>query len=653
MDNLHNNISNDDNYINNIKIITKEVKDKIYNIQPSEIDNIKNIIALGDLHADLEILLDFLKHLNIISVNKVNNNDIDKSKNYYYYKYNNNDETELYFYNYLNNTNTLINNFNKELYNNNNTNNLIINERSYFNFDEKKINNDEFENYYHYYIIFDINKIKEYNNTLFVILGDITDSHYEIRDYNYKSMYINDIGCYQLLLFLKRLIKFNNENITNSLTDLRILFGNHEFYELFRTPKDFINEINKFIINNKINKEISDLITLINNNKFYETFKTPEDFINKINKFIINDNNKILFDNNKLNELYKSPKEDIINEINKIIINNNKRTELEEILFPDLQYTINGFIYTLDHNEFEEYDNIVKVNNVNQIDEEIINKLRNSNVKKILDKKFNRRRNIILNNLNNIDFIIMVNKKILLSHTFIFKDNIIALKKILSSKLDKKDNYYINDSHISEVELLNILSKYVLNKLNDNTFKLSNNDENTNFTKDIISHLFRLINGRNPIKYKNKNTKQTEIYPSSILCNSSNYDNINEHFHNLSCKDKVHIVGHMPQLNIIRKNYTSINDIDKVFKYNDNQTLHKPYYIYNVLRDEQNNQQLITSIPYDDFYLYYNDNHLSLSFNVDKDARKDNDHYYYLVINCENKKIKRQLVQFKEQDNYD
>ena len=113
MDNLHNNISNDDNYINNIKIITKEVKDKIYNIQPSEIDNIKNIIALGDLHADLEILLDFLKHLNIISVNKVNNNDIDKSKNYYYYKYNNNDETELYFYNYLNNTHTLINNFNK------------------------------------------------------------------------------------------------------------------------------------------------------------------------------------------------------------------------------------------------------------------------------------------------------------------------------------------------------------------------------------------------------------------------------------------------------------------------------------------------------------------------------------------------------------
>ena len=541
-------INDNEQYIKFINSYKTEISDLIENNFLGKIDNIEKIISLGDLHADLDILLLFLKQLNIITYEikeykQININD------YAYYKYHNN---TIQLYN--------DNNYNK--------NKLLINKRSYFNYQE---NLDIYNNNLCYEITFNIEQIKSFNKVLFVFLGDITDSHYEKHFMGYKNrrlMYINDIGCYQLLLYLKKL--FININETSKIS---ILFGNHEFYELFRVPNDFINVINKY-------------------------------------------NNNVSLSN------------------------------LEKLLFPNKGFAINGLTYTLDDKEYVEYTQMITENI------SFTPNFNNSRIKQILDLKFERRKNIILDNLKNIDFIIIVNNQILLSHTFIFKNPIIQLKKILS-KTNNNDNYYLeNTKQYDEVKLLNILSKYVLNKLKNNQIQINDNN-NDNDINSIIIHLFNILNGRNP-DTQIINDKKNK-YPSSILCNAENYNNWDEnHIKNTSCKNKVHIVGHMPQFDIIRnnKNYLENQNINQTFNYNIQQNyLFKPYFEYKNEFNDYKYIENIISIPYEDFYLYYNDNHLSLSFSDNpNDFEKNIDHYYYLELTFNNNNVYRKLVKFKNQD---
>lgn len=563
-------------YINKINRIKDEINDLLDN-NIGHINNINKIISLGDLHGDMEILLKFLKKIGLIDYKELDYKELDYNKidkYYYHYIYDNNNNCILYLYNEYNNTNNIIN-YDK-IYNYP----LYIKKCSYYNIDENEFNsNNDYNNYYK--IIFNINNLKEYKNTLFVLLGDITDSHYEKHDFNYKyrkSIYVNDIGCYQIVLFLKNLInKISNENNMN--TQLRILFGNHEFYELFRNADEFISAI-----------------------------------------------------------------EDLNND--------NKYEGLNNILFPNKEYTINGFVYTLDDEEYKEYQKyIIKDEKNNLIG--FKPEFKTSKIKNILNLKFKRRKNIILNNLKDIDFIIIVNNQILLSHTFLFKKYIIDLKKIIS-KTDDNDKYYLqNNTEIDEVILLNILSKYILHKLKNNQINKNEiNDDN-----NIIISLFNILNGRNPLPYKyidkQTNKKNNELYPNSILCNANNYNNINENFINTSCQNKIHIVGHMPQFNINRQKYINEDNIKNVPIYNDIEYLHKPYFTFNKNINQNTNKiNSITAIPYDKFYLYYNDNHLSLSFSDNKDDyEKDLDHYYYLELNIDNNNnITRRLIQFNNPD---
>ena len=560
-------VLNNQTYIDNLNNITNEIKDLLDNKENiGHINNIQKIITLGDLHADMEILLKFLSKIELITYQEITYNEFinyNNNNNYYYYKYDNNYKCNLY----LNNNNItyddIINNYP-----------LFINKRSYYNIDEDNIKYDRYDYNNLYKINFNIEKIKLYKNTVFVLLGDITDSHFEKHDFNYKSrqfMYVNDIGCYQIVLFLKHLIKKVSNNYNLNI-QLRILFGNHEFYELFRDSKEFIDAIKHF-----------------NNNKQY--------------------------------------------------------TGLYYTLFPNKEYTKNGFVYTLDDNEYNKYMEYVDKDN------NFINNFEESEIYKIIDLKFKRRKNIILDNLKDFDFIIIINNQILLSHTFLFKNFIIELKKIISNTKDNDDYYLHNNKDFDEVKLLNILSKYVLHKLKNNNH---NNNSNNNTYNKIVNNLFNILNSRNPNPYKyniyNEGKKQTikELYPESILCNADNYNNIDNNYVNNSCKNKIHIVGHMPQFKINRNNYTQEDNINNVPIYDNIEYLHKPYYIFDKnINKETKKINSITSIPYNEFYLYYNDNHLSLSFSDNKDDfEKDLDHYYYLEINIDNNNITRKLIQF-------
>lgn len=242
-------------------------------------NNITNIKVIGDIHGDLDILLNYLHHLRFINVFRDNATEEIKRNSIIYEDY-----AKNISFNYHNNKN------------------LLLYENIY---DTVNFTNN-------YYIVFNndiINSIQ--TNTAFIFLGDICDTHYTYNtiinpDINIQNtIFNNDIGCYQLLFILKTIIEENNTN------HLILLFGNHEFNSINDNPikDEYKNDLYKYIDYNRINlfkndprEEIKKWINSINdwyNNKLTDIHKndffsiysymfymiTPKDYVNISNNY--------------------------------------------------------------------------------------------------------------------------------------------------------------------------------------------------------------------------------------------------------------------------------------------------------------------------------------------------------------------------------
>ena len=201
----------------------------------NNINNIDKINIIGDIHGDINILLDYLKKQNILDYNYEYYKRLNRYNKYYYFIYDNTYQTYLLkIYNDKINENDK---FNYDIP-------LILNENTYNNLNDYILLNDEddeqTENDNNYIIVIKFNKeyINKLKNIAFIFLGDIADTHYVIDtlsiDYDklykknrFKCKYNNDVGCYHILFILKKL--FNTELLLNN-NKIILLYGNHELY---------------------------------------------------------------------------------------------------------------------------------------------------------------------------------------------------------------------------------------------------------------------------------------------------------------------------------------------------------------------------------------------------------------------------------------
>lgn len=496
---------------------------------------INNIKVIGDIHGDLDVLLLYLKKLNLINYNK----------------YKATFKRDVNFNNIMNNFNNIIKNINE----NNLTNlNLYINENSY-------INSIELNNNY-YDIEFNINEINNLNNTALVFLGDICDTHYYDM-YGYTnithnknglisfindSIYNNDYGCYQVLFILKKLIELKDNN------KLIILFGNHEF--------------NVFLDNN-----IS-LDDLIRDNK--------QNYARTWLYYII------------------SPKEILL------ILNHYWDNDT------DFQNFINepGFI-----NFINKYDELEKerIKYYNYLYYNLLN---------LYNEKKTKRKEIILNNINNFNYIVSFNK-ILISHNFLYQE---IINRIITNLINNK----VNISNKSIVDILESIFKYLLTKKDcklTTTYK-----DSINLINNLISH--RLGLGNN------------DFQKYGILCNFTIDENNNYIVHDNSCNDQIHIIGHIPQCrNKIQNKNNSIYDKTTSNKIDDKCNEYKENYSPKYMNFIQNNL-----LQYHNYYIYMIDYHLSDSFNYPNNENNkyhsDNNDKYYLNININEQNITKEFIKF-------
>lgn len=518
-------------------ILNHTINDLHYNI-----NNIKDIHIIGDIHGDITVLLDFLKKIDLVNWEYLKNiqpNDI-INQDYYYYKLENDTYKEnIIFlennsYNlYHHMANGQENKIDIKDIDKSKDFTLYIGLNSYYNIFQNNIiyngNNIEYNNNNMYKITFKLNNINKLNNSALVFLGDIVDTHYLNKDvldkyYNYNKinvyydmneetvketvkgavskelLYNNDVGCFHILFILKNIIEYNYDK-NNKLI---ILFGNHE--------------LNATVLNYLFKNESSYwyyAITAYEKEEFQLEFQTLYNIKNKI------------------------------------------------------------------------------------------------------------RKDYIIKNSSLFNIIISINKKILLSHNFIYQ---IPFNNLITVLKNKQINI---PDETKMINILEVIFRYVLHKINE-IDKYSKRN-----IPELIMTLYQLFNVLQP-KQKVRNLYGLpEIHTNPIICNNSlkELTELNEN----SCNYITHIVGHMTQKydTDYRDNLNKNKNISNVPK---NSFDYKPKY-----EDKQN-----ALMSYNDFYLYFMDYHLSASFyNLDEN---DNNKYYYLHIIIESDdKINREFIQFRKE----
>lgn len=283
-------------------------------------------------------------------------------------------------------------------------------------------------------------------------------------------------------------------------------------------------------------------------------------------------------------------------------INNNNRLIL---LYGNHEYnaTIDDDNYIYDKNK---YINDEKFRNV--IDAYIYYLISPIELKEILNNKVNiyvyynqkreMRKNYLLNNINNFNFIISINKKILISHNLIYQ-------KILNNLIKSLKLNNINDFVL--IQILESIFKYLLNTKRFHPNFINNNN-------DIYNKFTLLINDR----LNNNNL--------GINCSLNNDFN--------SCNNIIHIIGHIPQYNI---NYNLYNNYDNINIQLKNYDKYKASF-YNI--DDNKLYE------YNNYFIYFNDLHLSLSFDDNFDINK----YYFLNIKNINNNYVRKYIKFMDND---
>ena len=423
------------------------------------IQDIQKIYSIGDIHADILVLLNLFEHFNLIKYEIINSDNLPTNYNYYDIKSNNirnekNNEINL-------ETITENNNFILELRNRyylDNFNNRIrdINKVIKVNILKNNFNNIE-------------------NNSAFIFLGDICDAHYE-------RMPNNDISCLSLLFIFKKL--FDNLLKTRNI-HLKIIIGNHDL---------------NVILNDK------------NNN-----YKDIED-----------ENYKLYSDKFDLRHNFIMANIDLFNLL--VIINNNVLLS-HTIIF---KWHISEIMHILFDIPYKEVDTSKKSD--------------------MLDSSFGF-------DLDDDDD---------------FDDN----NKIDPfDRVDKVNTYKImNALNVSELDILNLICKYIIHKTNTcSTYYenfINNNKEN-----NILDIIKKLVFDR-----ENEFSRE-QVAP---VCNSNSYYNDDEKLNYNACNNKYYIIGHIP---------TRINSNSNFSDYN-----------------IKNNMDKSSSTSFNNFFIYHNDVALSTSF---------------------------------------
>lgn len=361
-------------------ILSNTINDLHYNI-----NNIKDIHIIGDIHGDITVLLDFLKKIDLVNWEYLENiqpNDI-INQDYYFYKLENDtDKENIIFlgnnsYNiYHHMINGQENKVNIEDIDKSKDFTLYIGLNSYYNIFQNNIiyNGEmiEYKNNNMYKITFKLNNINNLNNSALVFLGDIVDTHYldkKVLDAYYvkknvyhdtnegtvskELLYNNDVGCFHILFILKNIIENNAKN-----SKLIILFGNHELnatvlnylfknqpsywyyaittYEKEEFPFDFDFET-LYNIKNKIRKDY-----IIKNSSLFN--------------IIVSINQKILLSHNFI---YQIPFNNLINILKSKQIDIPDETKMINILEVIFRYVLHKI------NEIDKYRKTDKYGRIN------------------------------------------------------------------------------------------------------------------------------------------------------------------------------------------------------------------------------------------------------------------------------------------------
>lgn len=453
-------------------------------------NNITNIKIIGDIHGDLDILLNYLHHLGFINIYRENdvNNNIRISSIIY------EDYVKNISFNY-----------------HNNNNNLLLYENVY----------DTVHFHNNYYIEFNHNNIEQIqNNTAFVFLGDICDTHYSYIHQDIKpidienSIYNNDIACYQLLFILKTIIEEKNNN------HLILLFGNHEFNAIKNIPIININNIN---------------------NIFYYCQYQRMKLIKKIINNIIKQNQTIELE--RLNNIYND------------LDTKYKYDEFKQYLTTKSKNKIDIYNY-ITNNMF----NMIPPKDKRILDNDNNNEV---DVFKILyntfKRRFNIRKSFLLSNKNNFNYIVSFNNCIIMSHNFLYQN---IINELINNSLNIHNSNIQNRHIISQI--LESIFKYLLTKIYNNDYECLTNNNISLIQKNFDQLIKERLNTNN-----------------NIICdiNKEDINNIQKN----TCENKVHVIGHMPQdyTNKSRDNF-GINDINNMPINNNNNLQYKPKFIINL-----------------------------------------------------------------------
>ena len=361
----------------------------------NNINNIDKINIIGDIHGDINILLDYLKKQNILDYNYEYYKRLNRYNKYYYFIYDNTYQTYLLkIYNDKINENDK---FNYDIP-------LILNENTYNNLNDYILLNDEddeqTENDNNYIIVIKFNKeyINKLKNIAFIFLGDIADTHYVIDtlsiDYDklykknrFKCKYNNDVGCYHILFILKKL--FDTELLLNN-NKIILLYGNHELYaslydlsnkKIYNNLTDgyllsvFHYLITPFELSKLCYREYEKLELYIDDVYVYFD-KYNKYFIEKYNKrrnyllynyskfnFIISINTTILLSHNLLYQNILLKMYDVLKKNN--IINDNNNNSLIQVLESIFKYLLHKNKYSykyddcLNQNYYKQFMNLL------------------------------------------------------------------------------------------------------------------------------------------------------------------------------------------------------------------------------------------------------------------------------------------------------
>lgn len=415
-----------------------------------------------------------------------------------------------------------------------------------------------------------------------------------IGENSYYNLFINNI------IYDTNYVTYDNSNM------YKIKFNINKINKLKNTALVFLGDIVDTHYSPKYKLDIFYIRNHKNQNPYYSIYKgtVTEDMLynNDVGcfhiLFILKDIIDHLDNNNKLIILFGN------HELNATILNYKyKNSE-------------SYYYYAISQHELNDFTPII--NNI-----ETLYKIKN----KI-------RRDYIVNNEGLFNIIVSINKKILVSHNFIYQipfNNIINLIK--SKVINPSNKERINLSNETTViEILECIFRYLLHKINDiDKLIYDQHQQPTTFNESMLYYLDSLFNVYRLDSQKTDHKK--------ILCNNNmlELNNLNEN----SCQNNAHIVGHMPQN----------------FAENAREALNTNKELHNIPVDYKSGfarNSILTE--YNNFYLYFMDYHLSASFyNIDN-IKNDHDKYYYLHIYISKSDINeptiyREFIQFRDKHN--